>query len=354
MATVMGPTPPGTGVMKPAFFFATSKSTSPTSLPLSRRLMPMSITIAPGRIHSPFTRPGLPAATTTSSAERTALSRSRQNLCTTFTHAPARSSSRAMGRPTWFDEPTTRHSRPYGFTPVDQMSCMTPHGVQGRIVGARDTRAPRFCGWKPSTSLSGLMRSITARTLSFSSPSGSGSCTRMPSTSMLLFSSSMVASSFARFVSAGRLICSLLMPTSAHALAFWRTYTFDAGFSPTSTTVRPGLLGAKRSSATRSSICFLSLARMSAATCLPSMICPFSPSALMPFSPYLEGSYMCLYSAYGSPMASKSGEWMPVDSHGSILRTLGEGGVAVAPSGDERFSAIAVVIAMKYRYCSFY
>jgi len=31
MATVIGPTPPGTGVIHPAFFLASSKSTSPTS-----------------------------------------------------------------------------------------------------------------------------------------------------------------------------------------------------------------------------------------------------------------------------------------------------------------------------------
>ena len=32
MVIVMGPTPPGTGVMKPAFSFTSLKATSPTSL----------------------------------------------------------------------------------------------------------------------------------------------------------------------------------------------------------------------------------------------------------------------------------------------------------------------------------
>ena len=46
MAIVIGPTPPGTGVIALAFADASSKSTSPTNLP-STRLIPTSITIAP-------------------------------------------------------------------------------------------------------------------------------------------------------------------------------------------------------------------------------------------------------------------------------------------------------------------
>jgi len=61
IAIVMGPTPPGTGVICPAIFDADSKWTSPTSLlPVFQVLssmycIPTSITIAPGFIHSPFT-----------------------------------------------------------------------------------------------------------------------------------------------------------------------------------------------------------------------------------------------------------------------------------------------------------
>src|SRR5688500_3298274 len=51
-AIVMGPTPPGTGVMWAARVFASSKATSPTSLP-STRLMPTSRTIAPSFTQSP-------------------------------------------------------------------------------------------------------------------------------------------------------------------------------------------------------------------------------------------------------------------------------------------------------------
>ncbi len=47
VAIVMGPTPPGTGVMAPATVHADSKSTSPQSLPFSSRFIPTSITTAP-------------------------------------------------------------------------------------------------------------------------------------------------------------------------------------------------------------------------------------------------------------------------------------------------------------------
>ena len=64
---VIGPTPPGTGVIAPATVAALSKCTSPTSrvLPSPRsgasiRLMPTSITVAPGLIQSPGTISGRP------------------------------------------------------------------------------------------------------------------------------------------------------------------------------------------------------------------------------------------------------------------------------------------------------
>ena len=59
VATVIGPTPPGTGVISPARFFAVSKSTSPDRRPFARRLMPMSITVAPRLIQLPGMSLGL-------------------------------------------------------------------------------------------------------------------------------------------------------------------------------------------------------------------------------------------------------------------------------------------------------
>src|SRR5690606_16422071 len=63
MAIVIGPTPPGTGVINPAIPTAASKSTSPRR-PFPSLWIPTSITVAPGRIASAPTRPGTPAATT--------------------------------------------------------------------------------------------------------------------------------------------------------------------------------------------------------------------------------------------------------------------------------------------------
>ncbi len=56
-----------------------AKSTSPTSLP-STRLMPTSITVAPGFSQSPLTISGRPTAATTMSARRTTSGRSRVRL----------------------------------------------------------------------------------------------------------------------------------------------------------------------------------------------------------------------------------------------------------------------------------
>src|SRR5258706_1138201 len=74
MAIVIGPTPPGTGVIAPATSFADSKSTSPTVRdPLflvgsSMLFVPTSITTAPGLIQSPFTICARPTAATRISA----------------------------------------------------------------------------------------------------------------------------------------------------------------------------------------------------------------------------------------------------------------------------------------------
>lgn len=61
---VIGPTPPGTGVIRPATCDASSKATSPM-LP---GLYPASTTTAPGLSHEPRTKHGLPTAAMTMSA----------------------------------------------------------------------------------------------------------------------------------------------------------------------------------------------------------------------------------------------------------------------------------------------
>src|SRR6056297_14443 len=63
VATVIGPTPPGTGVIQDARRLAASKSRSPRTRPSGSRCMPISTATVPGCIHSESTTPGLPTAT---------------------------------------------------------------------------------------------------------------------------------------------------------------------------------------------------------------------------------------------------------------------------------------------------
>src|SRR6185503_11809056 len=70
IAIVIGPMPPGTGVIACATGSTDAKSTSPVSLPSSLRLTPTSITHAPRLTMSPVTTPARPAATQRMSARR--------------------------------------------------------------------------------------------------------------------------------------------------------------------------------------------------------------------------------------------------------------------------------------------
>ena len=86
MAIVIGPTPPGTGVMSDATWRTPSKSTSPTSrVPLAVcssgiRFIPTSITTAPDFTMSAVIMRGRPAATIRMSARRVCAARSRVRL----------------------------------------------------------------------------------------------------------------------------------------------------------------------------------------------------------------------------------------------------------------------------------
>ena len=65
---VIGPTPPGTGVITEALGSTEAKSTSPQSFPFSSRSIPTSITAAPSLTMSPVTNFARPMATTRMSA----------------------------------------------------------------------------------------------------------------------------------------------------------------------------------------------------------------------------------------------------------------------------------------------
>jgi len=97
---------------------------------------------------------------------------------------------------------------------------MTPAGVQGAKPGRPWARRPMFSGWKPSTSLSGRMRSRQRR---LSSPLGTGNCSRMPSTASSAFRLSMSASSSCWVVLALKRWGMELTPTSAQARSLLRT-----------------------------------------------------------------------------------------------------------------------------------
>ena len=152
IAIVIGPTPPGTGVISPARSTALSKSTSPTS-PSSVRLMPTSITAAPGLTQSPGIMRGRPTAATSTSARRQTSPRSRVREWQTVTVAFAASSSAASGRPTRSERPTTTASAPCSGTSWRRSSSITPAGVHGRSPGRPWASRPADSGVSPSTSL---------------------------------------------------------------------------------------------------------------------------------------------------------------------------------------------------------
>src|ERR1051326_2217418 len=122
IARVIGPTPPGTGVIAPAISFALSNSTSPTSLPLEDRVIPTSITVAPGLMWSPVIAPGRPVATMRMSALRVCDPRSVVPVWHSVTVAlavvPLLVSRMDTGRPTSCERPTTTTCAPSTAVPA--------------------------------------------------------------------------------------------------------------------------------------------------------------------------------------------------------------------------------------------
>ena len=98
-------------------------------------------------------------------------------------------------------------------------------------------RAAVFNGWKPSTSFSCAMASITFGSLICF---GRGNCTRIPSTESSAFSSAILPSNSASGVSSGNLMVVFLMPTTSQALALFFTYVWLPGSLPTRITTRCG------------------------------------------------------------------------------------------------------------------
>ena len=137
-AMVIGPTPPGTGEIAPAISLASLKATSPTSfvLPASpgTRLMPTSITVAPGLIQLPRTISGRPTAAKSKSARRQTSARSLVLECAIVTVAFSASNNCASGLPTMLERPTTTASIP----DKRRMNRLRhPHGAERRARNQR-------------------------------------------------------------------------------------------------------------------------------------------------------------------------------------------------------------------------
>ena len=135
MATVMGPTPPGTGDTQPASWATSSNATSPTvrCLPSASvtLLIPTSITTAPGLTMPAVMSPGLPTAEMSTSAVRVSSSIPGVYRLVEITVDAARMSRTATGLPTMLLAPTQTHRVPRRSMPVDSIISITASAVQG-------------------------------------------------------------------------------------------------------------------------------------------------------------------------------------------------------------------------------
>ncbi len=157
VAIVIGPTPPGTGVIHRRASFAAAKSTSPHSLPSARaidadvdddraRLDPVALhelrACRRRRRRCPPAARG-PAGRASSSG--------RRSPCSAPSAAPAPSAGRRC---------STARSRPHACRRDPRRSppaaSCSRRACTGRSVGRFSTSRPMLYGWKPSTSLSGV------------------------------------------------------------------------------------------------------------------------------------------------------------------------------------------------------
>ena len=148
IATVMGPTPPGTGVIALATCLTSSNATSPTSFwPLffeasGTALIPQSMTTAPGLTQSFLTSSGTPQATTKMSACLAMAATSLVLEWAMVTVALFHNNNWAMGDPTIFDLPIITAWAPMMVAPARLISSKHPYGVQGR-----KQFEPSICPW---------------------------------------------------------------------------------------------------------------------------------------------------------------------------------------------------------------
>src|SRR5581483_67704 len=134
IAIVIGPTPPGTGVMYAARSSAPG-STSPSTFFPSPRFIPTSITVAPALTMSGETRCVRPTAATSTSASSVWRSRSCVREWQIVTVAFRCRSRCAIGFPTIAERPITTARAPSSGISYSSSMRMIPSGVPGTSVG---------------------------------------------------------------------------------------------------------------------------------------------------------------------------------------------------------------------------
>ena len=160
---VIGPTPPGTGVIA-AGDFGGARIVDVADQPVlaavfaAMRLIPTSITVAPGFSQSPRTISGRPTAATTMSARRTTSARSRVRLWARVTVQFSASSSCAIGLPTMLERPITTASRPDRSPSRSLRSIRQPSGVQGTSPSSPTASRPALIGMEAVDVLGGIDR----------------------------------------------------------------------------------------------------------------------------------------------------------------------------------------------------
>ena len=161
------------------------------------------------------------------SARRQTPARSRVREWQTVTVALAFRSRLASGLPTRIERPTTTASAPSGSTPAWRSSSITPCGVHGTRPGRPWASRPALAGGQPVDVLGRVDRARSPRP-GRSGP-GSGSWTRIPSTSSSAFSSPTSASSSSWEVEASSPWWTERIPTSSVCFRLLRDVDLGGG-----------------------------------------------------------------------------------------------------------------------------
>lgn len=212
-------------------FFANlpSKSTSPTSFvcpvpSIVTRVIPTSMMQAPFFTISALISPGIPVAVIIISACWQNVFNcwggvKRWHIVTVASIAPVSFRPSAcismnIGKPTFFDRPTTTQFLPNVSIFDRLINSWTPSAVHGINVFISKHKRPTFFSLKPSTSLLQQTASQMIRSLIWF---GNGNCTKIPSTSSSSFKSWINANNCSCVMVDWKRFVSLLIPTSAAA-----------------------------------------------------------------------------------------------------------------------------------------